>query len=281
MRDDARVFLVAVAAAGLLGAVSVPIAATAPTTTWPAPPTGTSGSSGISPTPSGSPDTVPEPTLRVPPTAQRGTQITIYGDYWPCDAVSVSPNWSDSVTTAYVHQYSFDAPVSVPDRTELGAHSINVTCRATYDHVIRREASIKIVPAQVGPTTTTTTSKPTTTEPTTTPVTQPPTTQPPTAAPRSDDRQRDNHIGDALGIGGFLLAVGVATLVLHQRRKHPTDPARAYRRDPHPPQVCVHVVEDMSPSIYIRQITRPTHAPAVRVRLSGGEPQLHVREVPR
>ncbi|MFX0581366.1 hypothetical protein [Nocardia nepalensis] len=96
--------------------------------------------------------------------------------------------------------------------------------------------------------------------------------------PPDPDPAPDNHIRDVLAIGGFLLAVTAATLVLRHRRKRPADPSRAPRHDPHPPQVRVHVVEDVRPSIHIRQVIR---APAVRVRLSGGEPRLEIREVPR
>lgn len=69
-----------------------------------------------------------------------------------------------------------------------------------------------------------------------------------------------------LAVGGFLVAAGVATAVLRHRGNRPADP-----------EVRVRVVEDVSPTIHIRQLTRP---PGVQVRLSVGEPWLNIREVP-
>ncbi|MFI7665102.1 hypothetical protein [Nocardia sp. NPDC049526] len=124
--------------------------------------------------------------------------------------------------------------------------------------------------------TTTTTTKPITT--TTTQAAVAETSDATTAGPAVDS-QRGNHFRALLGIGLFFLAVGVATLALRQRRKA-ADRSRAYHRDPRPPLVRVQVAGDLRPSIHTREFMRPT-VPAVRVRLSDGEPQLHIREVSR
>ncbi|WP_217441560.1 hypothetical protein [Nocardia barduliensis] len=123
--------------------------------------------------------------------------------------------------------------------------------------------SVEIGPA---PVVTTTAEDPTTTEPT---GGRPPTTQPP-------DARQDSDAGDLLGLGGFLLALGAALLLVRARRKSRDGASPPHDGDPRPPQVGVQVVADTAPSIHIRQVVR---APAVRVRLRAGEPWLHVEEV--
>ncbi|WP_433192548.1 hypothetical protein ACQP1G_28015 [Nocardia sp. CA-107356] len=217
---------------------------------------------------------VPDPVLNVPPTVERDTEIRVRGNYWPCTEVMVYPSWSDSVHSATVSRGSFDARVAVSDRAGLGSQSILVECSRNPD--VNRKATLRIDPAK--DISTTTTTEPSSTTTTESLVSEPSDT--PTAAPVAADPQRDNHFGDVLGIGAVLLAVGVATLVLHGRRKRAADPLRAHRRDPHLPQVRVQVLGDLNPSIHVREFTRST-VPAVRVRVSVGDPRVQVREVPR
>ncbi|WP_330256127.1 hypothetical protein OG874_17100 [Nocardia sp. NBC_00565] len=283
MKCDARVFPVVVAAAAVLGVVSVSIAAAQPSTTTPVSPTKPSetttptwttstpkspGSSSTPPGSTGNPEPNFKPTLEaVPPTAERGTQITVRGNGWPCDTVSIAPDWSAPVTR-YIDQTSFDTSVEVPARAALGAHWISVTCDAGSSYLARR-TSVEFIAAPV----TTETTEPTTPPVTPTPV-SPPATQPLTAAPPGGNDKRDNHIDDILGLSALLLAIGVATFVLRRRATRPTEPEHSQRL----PQVRVQVVEDMSPAVRIREVAR---APAVRVWVCVGEPQLHIREVPR
>ncbi|MFQ6398570.1 hypothetical protein ACLMAJ_34680 [Nocardia sp. KC 131] len=287
MKCDARAFPVAIAAAAVLGVASVSIAAAQPSTTTPVSPTEpnetttptqTQTQTASTPKPSDSSSTPPrstrnpepnfEPTLEaVPPTAERGTQITVRGSGWRCDTVSIAPDWRAPVTE-YIYQTSFETSVDVPARAVLGAHWISVTCDAGSGYRARR-TSVEFIAAPV----TTETTEQTTSFVTPTPVSQS-VVQPPTAAPPGGNDKRDNHIDDILGLSALLLAIGVATFVLRRQATRSTEPEHSQRL----PQVRVQVIEDMSPAIRVRQVAR---APAVRVRLCGGEPQLHIREVPR
>ncbi len=326
MRNDSRAFLVSAAIAGLLGAISVPIAAADPVTTVPAPPVATSEPvlpttapqevstpattaplstttakapvttppvptttsppvptttsppiSTATPPPSSGPSSVtsessavlPAPTLDAPATARRGTVITVHGEDWPCDTVRAFPDWSESVT-AQVQDGSFDARVGVPDRAELGSHPLPVACLGTSQRIVVR-TSVEIVPA---PVVTTTTDDPATS--TDAPSATVPTSGRPNTAQQVDDRSQETGLGDVLGLGGFLLALAAALLLVRGLRRSQGGRPRPPDGDPHPPQVHVQVVADSVPSIQIRQVVR---APAVRVRLRAGEPWLHVEEV--
>lgn len=284
MRSEARAFLVAVAAAGVLGVMAIPLAVSAPTTTSPTPTTGQAGPCTTTRTAVGESCPRPDPTFDVAPTrAERGTQIAVNGSYWPCNVVRLTPSWSGSPQNASVSQGAFATSIAVSSQAATGPQTISAACGEA-------SAVRQITIAPRAGTTTTTTTKPittttepitTTTEPITTTTTQAPvaTSDTPTAGSAVDDPQRGNHFGAVLGIGLFLLAVGVATLVLRQRRKA-ADRSRAYHRDPRPPLVRVQVAGGLRPSIHIREFMRPT-VPAVQVRLSVGEPQLHIREVSR
>lgn len=285
MGSEARAFLVAVAAAGVLGVVAVPLAVSAPTTTSPTPTTGQAWPCTSARTAVGESCPRPDPTFNVAPTrAERGTQIAVNGSHWPCNVVRLTPSWSGSPQNASVSQGAFATSIAVSNQAATGPQTISAACGEAS--AVRQ---ITIDPRSG--TTTTTTTKPittttepiaTTTEPIATTTTQAPvaeTSDTPTAGSAVDDPQRGNHFGAVLGIGLFLLAVGVATLVLRQRRKA-VDRSRAYHRDPRPPLVRAQVAGDLRPSIHIREFMRPT-VPAVRVRLSVGEPQLHIREVSR
>ena len=278
MGSEARAFLVAVAAAGVLGVVAVPLAVSAPTTTSPTPTTAQAGPCTTARTAVGESCPRPDPTFNVSPTrAERGTQIAVNGSYWPCTVIRLTPSWSGSPQNASVSQGAFATSIAVSNQAATGPQTISAACGEAS--AVRQ---ITIDPRSG--TTTTTTTKPitTTTKPITTTTTQAAvaeTSDTPTAGSAVDDPQRGNHFGAVLGLGLFLLAVGVATLVLRQRRKA-ADRSRAYHRDPRPPLVRVQVAGDLRPSIRIREFMRPT-VPAVRVRLSVGEPQLHIREVSR
>ncbi|GAB2717222.1 hypothetical protein GCM10027089_46850 [Nocardia thraciensis] len=222
----------------------------------------------------------PEPTLVVnPSTAGPGTQVSVTGDYWPCVRVRVSPSWpGGAVQSLNVDQGSFDASVPVGDQVESGSYSIQASCGENS-----AARPVKIV-STAKPTTTTTKPKPTTTRPTAEIITETGTPETTDAQPsivaRSDDGPRGNNlIGSALAVVALLLAVGVATLVARRRRRVP-DGTRAEHRDPGPPRVRVRVVAETSPSIRVRELTRPT-GPAVRVRVRVGEPRIRVREIPR
>ncbi|MEV6335029.1 hypothetical protein AB0M12_09975 [Nocardia vinacea] len=284
MGSEARAFLVAVAAAGVLGMVAVPLAVSAPTTTSPTPTTGQAGPCTTARTAVGESCPRPDPTFNVAPTrVERGTQIAVNGSNWPCTVIRLTPSWSGSPQNASVSQGAFATSIAVSNQAATGPQTISAACGEAS--AVRQ---ITIDPRSG--TTTTTTTKPitttterltTTTEPITTTTSQAAvaTSDTPTAGSAVDDRRRGNHFGAVLGIGLFLLAVGVATLVLRQRRKA-ADRSRADHRDPRPPLVRVQVARDLRPSIRIREFMRPT-VPAVRVRLSVGEPQLHIREVSR
>ncbi|MFE9320258.1 hypothetical protein ACIHDR_05245 [Nocardia sp. NPDC052278] len=285
MRSEVRAFVVAAAAAGALGAVAVPMAVSAPTTTTPTPTTSTPTTSSTTAGQAGPCATArtavgetcprPDPTFDVVPTrAERGTQIVVNGSYWPCTVVRLTPSWSGSPQNASVSQGTFATSIAVSNQAATGSQTISAACGEA-------SAVRQITIAPRSGTTTTSTTKPITT--TTKPITT--TTSQAAAAQTSDTStagrapQRGNHLGAVLGIGVLLLAVGVATLVLRQWHKA-ADRSRAYRRDPRPPLVRVQVAGDLRPSIHIREFMRPT-VPAVRVRLSAGEPQLHIREVAR
>ncbi|MBF6338596.1 hypothetical protein IU450_22260 [Nocardia abscessus] len=195
--------------------------------------------------------------------------ITVRGENWPCDSVRAFPDWSESVT-AQVQSGSFDARVGVPAGAEPGPHSLLVACLGTSQRIAAR-ASIEIVSA---PVVTTTTDEPTTSADA--PATPAPTGGRPTTAQQVDDRSQETGVGDMVGLGGFLLALAVALLLLRGLRKSPGGRSHPPDGDPHPPQVHVQVVADSAPTIHIRQVAR---APAVRVRLRAGEPWLHVEEV--
>lgn len=283
MRCDARAFPVAAATAAVLGVISVSIAAAQPSITTPVSPTKPSetttatwttstpkpsGSSSTPPGSTGNPEPNFEPTLEaVPPTAERGTQITVRGSGWPCDTVSVAPDWSAPVTE-YIDQNSLETVVDVLAGSALGAHWISVTCDAGSNYLARR-TPVEFIAAPV----TTKTTAPTTPPVTPTPA-SPPATRPLTAAPPGGNDKRDNHIDDILGLSALLLAIGVATFLLRRRATRPTEPEHSQRL----PRVRVQVVEDMGPALRIREVA---HAPAVRVWLCVGEPELHIREVPR
>ncbi|MGY1875979.1 MULTISPECIES: hypothetical protein [Nocardia] len=212
---------------------------------------------------------LPAPTLDAPATARRGTVITVHGEDWPCDTVRAFPDWSESVT-AQVQDGSFDARVGVPDRAELGSHPLPVACLGTSQRIVVR-TSVEIVPA---PVVTTTTDDPATS--TDAPSATVPTSGRPNTAQQVDDRSQETGLGDVLGLGGFLLALAAALLLVRGLRRSQGGRPRPPDGDPHPPQVHVQVVADSVPSIQIRQVVR---APAVRVRLRAGEPWLHVEEV--
>ncbi|MFI9411260.1 hypothetical protein [Nocardia gamkensis] len=96
----------------------------------------------------------------------------------------------------------------------------------------------------------------------------------PPSSGQAEDSDRNTGVGDILGLGGFLLLLGAAALVLRGRRKRPNEASR--NKDPRLPQVHVRVVAHVPPMIHVRQVTR---APDVRVQLRACEPWLNVKEV--
>lgn len=225
-----------------------------PLTTTPRPTT-----AGTSIVPSGSSAVLPVPTLVAPATAERGTVITVHGEGWPCDSVRAFPDWSETVD-ARVRGGSFDTRVDVPDGVELGVHSVLGACLGSPQRIVVK-ASVEVIPARLVPTT----GEPTTTEPT---------GARPTLSSQADDRDQDTGAGGMLGLGGFLVALGAAALVLRSRRNRPSEAPR--NEDPRLPRVHVRVVADGPPSIHVRQVAR---TPDVRVRLRACEPWLSVKEV--
>ncbi|WP_147289051.1 hypothetical protein [Nocardia mexicana] len=279
MRRGARAVLVAVAAGGVLGGMAMPIAAGAPTT-GSVPPTGQVGScpttmSAVGET-GGETCPEPDPVLSVPPSVERGTDVEVSGDYWPCVTIQVSASWSGAVLSANVDGGSFTRSVPVDDQVEPGSYSVSAACSG-----YSASRSIKIVAPFVSTTEPTTTKPKPTTDRVTTPPTVSETTggQPSLAAQSDGEPKRDNKIGTVLAIIAFLLAVVVATLVLRRRKRAP-DATRAEHHDPGPQRVRVRVVADTSPSIQVRELTRPT-GPVVRIRVHTGEPRIRVREIPR
>lgn len=317
MRNGSQALLVAVAIAGLFGAVPVSVAAPEPIPTVPVPPS-TAGpvwpvstptdsappSTGetqtqtttktpdptattTSPeptttttkpnpptttteplrttvrTPSAGPTPGPSensaPTLVAPATAELGTTITVRGERWPCDLARAFPDWSESVP-AQVRGGVFDVRVDVPEGVRLGSHSISAACVGASQGLAAR-TSIEMIPARL----VTTTGDRANTEP--------PGERPPSPG-QAEDSDRNTGVGDILGLGGFLLLLGAAALVVRGRRKRPNEASR--NKDPRLPQVHVRVVADVPPMIHVRQVTR---APDVRIRLRACEPWLNVKEV--
>ncbi|MEU1995573.1 hypothetical protein ABZ511_14080 [Nocardia gamkensis] len=317
MRNDSQALLVAVAIAGLVGAVPVSVAAPEPIPTVPVPPS-TAGPVWpvVTPTDSAPPstgETAPQtttktpdptatatnpeptttttkpnpptttteplrttarppsagptpvtsesaaPTLVAPATAELGTTITVRGERWPCDLVRAFPDWSASAP-AQVRGGVFDVRVDVPEGVQLGTHSISAACVGASQGVAAR-TSIEMIPARLVTTTDDRAN------------TGPPGERPPSPG-QAEDSDRNTGVGDLLGLGGFLLLLGAAALVVRGRRKRPNEAPR--HEDPRLPQVHVRVVADAPPMIHVRQVPR---APDVRVRLRACEPWLNVKEV--
>ncbi|WP_433597758.1 hypothetical protein ACQPXH_18360 [Nocardia sp. CA-135953] len=218
-----RAFLVAAAAAGVLGAVAVPIAVSEPTTTTPTPTTSstTAGQAGpctTARTAVGETCPLPDPTFDVAPTrAERGTQIAVNGSNWPCTMVRLTPSWSGSPQNASVSQGRFATSIAVSNQAATGPQTISAACGESS--AVRQ---ITIAPRSGA--TTAATTKPITTTTSQAAVAQTSDTSTAGRAP-----QRRDHFGAVLGIGSVLLALGVAALVLRQWRKA-ADRARAYRR---------------------------------------------------
>ncbi|WP_159843603.1 hypothetical protein [Nocardia sp. CY41] len=202
---------------------------------------------------------LPAPTLVAPATAERGTVITVHGDGWPCESVRAFPDWSEAVD-ARVRGGSFDTRVDVPDGVELGVHSVPAACLGTAQRIVVK-ASVEVIPARLVPTT----GEPTDTDPT---------GERPSPPSQPGDRDQDTGAGDMLGLGGLLVALGAAALVVRSRRNRPGEAPR--NADPPLPRVHVRVVADGPPSIHVRQAAR---TPDVRVRLRACEPWLTVKEV--
>ncbi|MFR9768082.1 hypothetical protein [Nocardia sp. SC052] len=202
---------------------------------------------------------LPAPVLVAPATAERGTVITVHGERWPCGLVRVLPDWSAAVT-AQVQGGSFDARVDVPEGAELGLHSIPAACSETSQRIVAK-TSVEISPARLVPTSNG-------------PGTPEPTGEPPPPPEQVDAGNPDTGPVGIVGLGGFLLALGAAALVVRGRGKRPG--GASHEEDPHLPRVQVRVVADVPPSIHVRQGAR---APDVRVRLRAREPWLNVKEV--
>ncbi|MEV6256515.1 hypothetical protein AB0L97_24980 [Nocardia sp. NPDC051911] len=202
---------------------------------------------------------LPAPVLTAPATAERGTVITVHGERWPCDLVRVLPDWSAAVT-AQVQGGSFDARVDVPQGAALGLHSIPAACAGTSQRIVAK-TSVEISPARLVPT------------PNGAGIPEPP-GEPPPPLGQADAGNPDTGPIGIVGIGGFLLALGAAALVIRGRGKRPG--GASHDEDPHLPRVHVRVVADGPPSIHVRQVAR---APEVRVRLRAREPWLNVKEV--
>ncbi|WP_040866983.1 hypothetical protein [Nocardia exalbida] len=154
----------------------------------------------------------------------------------------------------------FDVRVDVPEGVQLGSHAISAACVGASQGVAAR-TSIEMIHARL----VTTTDERANTEPS---------GERPPSPGQAEDRDQDTGIGDILGLGGFLLLLGAAALVVRGRRKRPNEAPR--KKDPRLPQVHVRVVADVPPMIHVRQVTR---APDVRVRLRACEPWLNVKEV--
>lgn len=275
MSSAMRAFLGTLAAAGILGAT----AAAAWSTPTPIPPSSPVESCATNPSAVGQICARPDPTLSIPSRAERGTQVTVSGENWRCITAQVSPSWSGAVQTAMVDQGSFAVSLPVGASVEPGSYAVQVSCGG-----YSAAAPITIFAPRVEittPTTTTrppvTTRKPVTTEPTTA-ITTPPTgvettgEQPSIAAQPVDIPEADTDIGGPLVVVLLIAVVVGAMLVAWWRRRVARTP-----REPHPPRVRVRVAADANPYLRVRELT----GPAVRVRLSAGEPTVCVKEVSR
>ncbi|WP_280275698.1 hypothetical protein [Nocardia wallacei] len=272
MRGAVRAFLVTLSAAGILGATAA-TAGSVPTPTSPISPGGQVESCATTPSAVGRSCERPDPTLSVPSRAERGTQISVTGDNWRCLTARVTPSWSGAVQTAMVDRGSFDASLPVGAQVEPGSYSVEVSCGDDS------ATSPITIFARRGETTTPTTTH-RTTEPTaeiTTPSSGVETTdeQPSIAAQPGDIPQSHSTIGGPLVVVTLLAAVLLTALVVWWRRHVARTP-----HEPPPPRVRVRVVADANPSVRVRELAHPV-GPAVRVRLSAGEPTVRVKEVPR
>ncbi|WP_157171847.1 hypothetical protein [Nocardia higoensis] len=179
--------------------------------------------------------------------------------------MTITPQRSASVTVG-TSEHSFSTTITVPSDADFGSFSIAVTCDR-WDQ-LTRTVTIRIArPPTVA--TTTTTSR--TGVPVSEVEAQPSASQiaiPAPAPPSGSDPTR--LVQDALALVGLLLAIAVATLVLHRRGRHLRRPAE--------PRLRVRVVEGAAPMIHVH---RSGAMPALRVRLFGADPLLQIREIPR
>ncbi|WP_280412968.1 hypothetical protein [Nocardia asiatica] len=216
MRNDSRTMLVAAAVAGLLGVVSIPIAATEPVPTLPVPPVATS-----------------EPVW--PPTEpQKGSTTTTTTTTTSTTAQAPVSTTPVRTTTSPPIATTAQSPIATTPQPPITS-SPPITSATT---------SVEIGPA---PVVTTTAEDPTPTEPT---GGRPPTAQPP------DGGRQASDAGDLLGLSGFLLALGAALLLARARRKGREGASPTRNDDPRPPQVGVRVVANSAPTIHIRQVVR-------------------------
>ncbi|MCP2288543.1 hypothetical protein APR08_001457 [Nocardia amikacinitolerans] len=241
MTSGARAFLVAGAAAGALGVGLVPIAGSTPTNSEPAWPTDTT----------------------------------------ECCATSYMPPSTDPPVTTTTN----DPPVTTANDSSVATTTNDPQEATTTDPQATTTTAQPTVPTTTGSfvappfDTTSPTAPPILTTITQSAVPPPFDTGSPTASPAAEEKQQDSRLGDALGVGAFLLALGGAALVTRRRRGRPAGPAPEHARDALPPQLRVRVVGDIRPSIHVREVAG-VGAPAVRVLLTVGEPRLQVREVP-
>lgn len=217
MRNDSRTMLVAAAVAGLLGVVSIPIAATEPVPTLPVPPVATSEPVW--------PPTEPQKGSTTTTTTTTTTSTTAQA---PVSTTPVRTTTSPPIAT------TAQSPIATTPQPPITS-SPPITSATT---------SVEIGPA---PVVTTTAEDPTPTEPT---GGRPPTAQPP------DGGRQDSDAGDLLGLSGFLLALGAALLLARARRKGREGASPTRNDDPRPPQVGVRVVANSAPTIHIRQVVR-------------------------
>ncbi|SNY75121.1 hypothetical protein SAMN04244553_0429 [Nocardia amikacinitolerans] len=258
MTSGARAFLVAGAAAGALGVGLVPIAGSTPTNSEPAWPTDTTECCDTSYVPPSTDPPVTVTTIDPPVTTANDSSVATTTN----DPPVTTANDSSVATTTNDPQ---EATTTDPQATATTAQPTVPTTTGSF------------VAPPFG--TTSPTARPILTTITQSAVQPPFDTGSPTASPVAEEKQQDSRLGDALGVGAFLLALGGAALVTRRRRGRPAGPAPEHARDALPPQLRVRVVGDIRPSIHVREVAG-VGAPAVRVLLTVGEPWLQVREVP-
>ncbi|MCP2315247.1 hypothetical protein APR12_000577 [Nocardia amikacinitolerans] len=266
MTSGARAFLVAGAAAGAFGAGLVPIAGSTPTNSEPAWPTDTTECCDTS---------------YVPPSTDPPVTVTTIDP--PVTVTTIDP----PVTTANdstVATTTNDPRVTTANDSSVATTTNDPQEATTTDPQATTTTAQPTVPTTTGSFvappfgTTSPTARPIVTTITQSAVPPPFDTGSPTASPVAEEKQQD-RLGDALGVGAFLLALGGAALVTRRRRGRPAGSAPEHARDALSPQLRVRVVGDRRPSIHVREVAG-VGAPAARVLLTVGEPRLQVREVP-
>ncbi|MGW2666168.1 hypothetical protein ACWCW7_34880 [Nocardia tengchongensis] len=289
-RRRARAWLLSAAVAAVLAGMSAGSVALANPTTTPTSPS--------APPQGGGTHDGPGPSLTVPPTAQRGTTITVSGDNWVCSgALTLTTSWS-STTTAQVSNHSFKTGLAVSEQAPLGAQTITATCstgtvKTTSPGInsdccgdtLSRSAAITIQAARTNPVRTSPpTAVPGVNGGTTSQIEVPP--PPPSPTSTSAEGRGPTLNLSIPAVIGVVVVAGIGLVYLIARHGRRAGPEPTYRQPPqrtapHQPTVRVSVSPDTQPRTGIREVGRAADPPTVHVRMHVGAPEVLVKEIPR